>query len=566
MDKNADLVSQASQFAETSSKGLTTFYGQPVLEQSLEMAKIIHDLKLDPEAVAAAILTSVVQHTRTNTEIIKEKFGENIANLVSSFQQMSAINNLVNATRERDQTQKDRLRKILLAMASDIRVVLIKLAERICIMRGIEKINSAERKHLAEETRDIFAPLANRLGVGQIKTELEDLAFHYIDSVTFQKINDYLAESKDQREARIQQVILLLKKQLSNAHIKADINGRAKHIYSIFLKMQKKHTDFKNIYDHSAIRVLVPTIEDCYKTLSIVHELWTPVPEEFDDYIANPKPNGYRSIHTAVIDEDGKNLEIQIRTTEMHDAAEHGVAAHWIYKENKKNHSGYEEKISFLRQLLAWHKDVSKEEKPLQKTFLEDRVYVFTPAGDILDLPVGATPIDFAYQIHTTLGHRCRGAKINGHIVPLTHALQTGDQIDIITAKEGAPSRDWLNPEYVKTSGALSKIKRWFRQQETHEIDEVKKIPEKKISRAPAKKIIIKKTMPVKSSLHISGTEDLLTRFAKCCNPTPKDNIMGYITQGRGVSIHKDTCQNISNSTNLNKNRLISVTWDIKKK
>ncbi len=491
-------------------------------------------------------------------------------------------------------------------------------------MRGIKNINLVERKRLAQETMDIYAPLANRLGIGQLKWELEDIAFHYTNPEAYKTIANYLSERRVDREQRIKETIKSLQDHLAKANIKAKISGRAKHIYSIYLKVLRKHTDYKNIYDYSAVRILVPTLDDCYTALSVAHSLFEHIPEEFDDYINNPKPNGYRSIHTAVIGPDGKNLEIQIRTRDMHDEAEHGVAAHWIYKENKTQQSGYEAKITYLRQLLAWHKDVAQQNVNQDKNMdevLEDTVYVFTPAGEIIDLPVGATPLDFAYHIHSGLGHRCRGAKIKGHIVPLTYHLCTGDQVEIITTPHGTPSRDWLNKDfgYLKTSRARAKVSHWFKQQDINQyIESGKNALDRELMRAgihhpnfekiasrfnykndealfaaighgnlriaqivhalqtePSPTDLNDKiTLPyskhvlideAKGSMEIAGIHDLLTRIAKCCKPIPGDKVIGYITQGRGVSIHRDDCNNIMHSRVLHDNRIIQVAWDNKK-
>lgn len=618
---NIDLIKKAAIFSDTAGQGLTTFYGQPCVEQSLEMAGIILDLKLDQEAVAAAMMSSIVEHTQTTLDTIKESLGENVTKLVAGSHQMKVINTLLpNINKARDKTQIDRLRKTFLAMVSDIRVALIKLAEQTCIMRGIKNINLAERKRLAQETLDIYAPLANRLGIGQLKWELEDLAFHYTDPQKYKMIAKYLAERRVDRENRIEEVISRLKDELAKAHIKASISGRAKHIYSIFLKMQKKHLDYKNIYDASAVRVLVQTQDDCYNALSIVHHLWEHIPEEFDDYIANPKTNGYRSIHTAVMGPEDKNLEIQIRTNDMHEESEHGFAAHWLYKENKTPQSGYETKISFLRQLLSWHKEFAEEGNKLDRSLddvFDDRIYVFTPAGDIYDLTKGATPLDFAYHIHSGLGHRCRGAKISGHIVPLTYQLHTGDRVEIITIPNGTPSRDWLNkPGYLNTSRARAKVAQWFRQQDIDQyIETGKQILDREFTRAgihqvdlqkiaaqfnfknanallstvghgsirPAQIVhaiqvaqhheIHKPTTPTHAKPHattsagsvqIAGVNDLLTRIAKCCKPIPGDAIIGYITQGRGISIHRQDCANVSHVSLEHDSKVITVSWDNK--
>jgi GTP pyrophosphokinase len=616
-----DLIEKAVIFAESASTGLTTFYGQPCIEQGLEMAEIMLGLKLDEEAIAASIITSTLQHTKYNLDTIAEQLNANIAKLASGVLQMNVITTLT-TKKNRDSLQTDRLRKTFLAMVSDIRVVLIKLAEQMCIMRGIKHINISERQRIAQETLDIYAPLANRLGIGQLKWELEDIAFHYINPDIYKTIAAFLSERRIDRENRIHSIILRLKDKFEKLKINASISGRAKHIYSIYSKMQKKHIDLKNIYDVSAVRILVDKLEDCYTILSIAHSLYDHVPDEFDDYIAHPKPNGYQSIHTAIIDKEGKHLEIQIRTRDMHSEAEHGVAAHWLYKEgdNQLKLSGYEAKITFLRQLLAWHKDLSgKINKPheILDENVEDRVYAFTPTGDIIDLSIGATPLDFAYHIHSQIGHRCRGAKINGHIVPLTQTLRTGDRVEILTIQNGTPSRDWLKKDsgYLKTPRARAKVAQWFNQQEVEQyIHTAKQTVDREMSRAgiqyfDLQKIAIKlhfknanallsslghgslrvaqiihiaqqeqhnadtleetpisfpqrKKVISNNHLEIAGINDLLTRIALCCKPIPGDTIVGYITQGRGVSIHKKDCNNISH---INDNaRLMPVNWDSK--
>lgn len=617
---NIDLIRHATQLAKNSSEGLTTFYGQACLEQGMEMAEILLEMKLDQDAVSAAIMTSTMQHTSLSIETVQEKLNEPVAKLIDSVLQMNVLNNL----KARDKTQLDRLRKIFLAMVSDIRVVLIKLAERMCIMRGIKNINPAERKRIAQETMDIYAPLANRLGIGQLKWELEDIGFHYTNPEAYKAIADFIAERRMDREQRIHQTIDRLKEALLHANIKAKISGRAKHIYSIYLKTLRKHVAYKNIYDYSAVRILVPKLEDCYTALSVAHSLFEHIPAEFDDYISNPKPNGYRSIHTAVIGPDKKNLEIQIRTMDMHDQAEHGVAAHWVYKESKTPASGYEAKITFLRQLLAWHKDIAQrgQDNTPEKNIAEiseDTVYVLTPAGEIMDLPIGATPLDFAYHIHSELGHRCRGAKIKGHIVPLTYHLCTGDQVEIITTPHGTPSRDWLNKEfgYLKSTRARAKVAHWFKQQDVEQYIEIGKqnlerelrgagIHHPNLEKIAARfqyktdsamfaaighgtfriaQIIhalqadhptpsTTKTTPHphlkpgsanNDGLQIAGINDLLTRIARCCKPIPGDNVIGYITQGRGVTIHREDCNNILSSRTQQDHRLIQVAWDHKK-
>lgn len=615
--EHMETIEKACLLAKESSKGLTTFYGQPCIEQGLEMAEIVLGLKLDQDAVAAAIMISSMQHTKLNIEIVTTELGEGVTKLITGVQQMDTIRNLQKCTdKTRDQTQIDRLRKLLLAMVSDIRVVLIKLAERTCIMRGIKGINPAERKPIAQETMDIYAPLANRLGIGQLKWELEDIAFHYIDPTTYKTIAQFLSERRVDRENQIHNIIKNLKDKMNQAQIKANITGRAKHIYSIFSKTRRKDVDYKDIYDCNAIRILVPTLQDCYTSLSLVHNTWEHIPEEFDDYITTPKPNGYRSIHTAVRDVDGKAFEIQIRTTAMHEEAERGIAAHWVYKEGKSASSDQEAKIAYLRQLLDWHRDVADKNEEVNSAsnqLLEDRIYVFTPDGDILDLPAGATPLDCAYQIHSQVGNHCRGAKINGHIVPLTYTLRISDQVEILTNPNGTPSRDWLNSEfgYLKTARAKAKVAHWFRQQDLNQhIENGRRILEREFSRpgthpnlqkltthfhykdedtflaalgrgnirlaqilhlvesqqetskSAAGPIIAKKQESKSTGMNIAGISDLLTRIARCCKPIPGDEIIGFITQGRGVTIHKKSCNNVTHLDLQNNNRLIGVTWD----
>lgn len=575
--KDTLLLEKAIQLANESSKGLTTFYGQPRIEQGLLIGNIIIDLKLDPETIAASIINSAYQQTPLPIEHIRKELGESVAKLVMHLHQMNFSKNLKSSLeKKRDSIQVDRIRKTILAMAADIRAVIIKLAEQMTIMRGIKKINPTERKRIAQETLDIYAPLANQLGIGQLKWELEDLAFHYIDPDTYKSIATLLAERRVDREKRIQLIISCLKEQLKKSNIKFAISGRAKHIYSIYSKMQKKDLHYQHIYDSSAIRILVPDIADCYETLSIVHQQWEHVPHEFDDYIANPKPNGYRSIHTAVLSDDGKHLEIQIRTFAMHEEAEHGLAAHWIYKESPTLRSGYENKIATIRQLLSWHHEVTKNDtsNALSHQLFDDRVYAFTPTGDIIDMEIGATALDFAYHIHSEIGHRCRGAKINGHIVPLTQPLQSGDRVEILTAKNGTPSRDWLStkePIHLKTGRARGKVAHWFKQQEvtqqhpsgsrmmpsTHEIVTHPK---------PMVTLPVKTESLAAAHFKIAGIDNLLTKSAGCCKPLPGDPIIGYITQGRGITIHREQCNMIARIDQSFLNRLIAVKWDKKNK
>jgi len=416
-----------------------------------------------------------------------------------------------------------------------------------------------ERKTYAKEILDIYAPLANRLGIGQLKWELEDIAFHYINPDLYKTIAGFLAERRVDRDTRIQNLITFIQENLKDQHIEGTVTGRAKHIYSIYSKAKRNHLNYKDLYDFTAVRILTKEVEDCYKALALMNHLFTPILKEFDDYIAKPKPNGYQSIHTAVIGEDNKHFEIQIRTEKMHEEAERGVAAHWMYKENRNNPADDLNKINYLRQLIDWHREISPQNN-VQANLLEQQIYVITPAGDILDLPAGATPLDFAYHIHSDIGNRCRGAKVNGHIVPLIHVLKTGDKVEILTSLHGTPSRDWLKAEsgYIKSSRARSKVAHWFRQQ-----DEKLAAP-KPIAPIKRQPLRPKHIEPVKAPpAKIASATSYLTVLAKCCNPKSGDEILGYITRGRGISVHKKSCSNIKNFKDTR--RFFQITWEGKK-
>lgn len=559
-------LKKTCQFAQQTAQGLTTFYGQPCFEQGLETAEVLLNLKLDQDAVSAGIMSGILTTANPKPELLQKELGINIAKLIAGIRQTDTITAL-QKQKSGNAVQIDKIRKMLLAMATDIRVVIIKLAERLTFMRGIKSISQEERKRYAQEIFDLYAPLANRLGIGQIKWELEDLAFRYQHPETYKKIASFLAERRSDRESHISHLIHTLQDKLTAAHIKNNVTGRAKHIYSIYLKMQRKDIDDqRDIYDHSAIRILVPDIKDCYTALSLVNSLWPPILNEFDDYIANPKPNGYRSIHTAVIGENGKHFEIQIRTDDMHEESERGVAAHWLYKEGNRKPSNDKSKIDYLRQLIDWHKEVANTSEAIPThtaSVMDDQVYVVTPAGDIIDLAKGATPIDFAYHVHTDMGHRCRGAKINGHIVPLTYSLQTGDKVEIHTIPEGHPSRDWLNQElgFVKTARARSKIRHWFKAEAEH-LSHANPIKTPEKASTQIKPTVVTKAPSKQSSSAITGAAGMLTRYAKCCKPIPGDTIVGYITQTSGISIHKKTCPNVANLSNTA--RFVNIDWDHK--
>lgn len=464
-----DLEQQANTTPHHWSEDASTF------RAGLDIAEILADLKLDQDSLVAAIIYRGVREGKITLAAVHQRFGPVVAKLIEGVLRMAAISASINPRESvvlGSQTQVENLRKMLVAMVDDVRVALIKLAERTCAIRAVKEADEEKRQRVAREVFDIYAPLAHRLGIGHIKWELEDLSFRYLEPEQYKQIAKLLHERRLDREQYINDAMANLRQELEATGIKADISGRAKHIYSIWRKMQRKGLQFSQIYDVRAVRVLVPEVRDCYTTLGIVHTLWRHIPKEFDDYIANPKENGYRSLHTAVIGPEGKVLEVQIRTHAMHEEAELGVCAHWRYKgtDVKAGSNQYEEKISWLRQVLEWHEelgDIGGLADQLRVDIEPDRVYIFTPDGHAIDLPKGATPLDFAYRVHTEIGHNCRGAKINGRIVPLNYSLQTGEQVEIITSKHGTPSRDWLNPNlgYITTSRARAKIVHWFKLQ-----------------------------------------------------------------------------------------------------
>ncbi|MDX1340794.1 MAG: GTP diphosphokinase [Reinekea sp.] len=590
----------------------------------LEMAEILADLGLDQDALVAAVLYRTVREEELDVETVKDQFGPKVANLISGVMRMAAIHHQQKSTKVsvfgQNETQGEAVRKMLVAMIDDVRVALIKLAERTCAIRAVKKAPAARRYKVAREVFDIYAPLAHRLGVGHLKWELEDLAFRYIEPQDYKKIAKLLDEKRLDRQEYIQKVQSLISHEIEEAGITAQIQGRAKHIYSIWRKMKRKNITFSQVYDIRAFRILVPQVRDCYSVLGIVHSLWRHIPREFDDYIASPKQNGYRSLHTAVIGPEGKVVEIQIRTQEMHDDAELGVCAHWLYKgtdaKKASQSRGYEEKVSWLRQVLEWHDELGGIDEMVEELGVDvtvDRIYVLTPDGHVVDLASDATPIDFAYKVHTDIGHRCRGAKVNGRIVPLNTALKIGDQVEIMTGSDPSPSRDWLNTDlgYVKSSRARAKIKHWFKSQDwdinvrdgremllrelrrfnianvdmkqlaqsvnfndednmfaalgagdirlmhvVHHAEDIANPPkEKQIQFKEAKQ------QNHTSDLVIQGVGNLLTTIANCCKPVPGDPVVGFITVGRGVSIHRDDCVNLLQLKSKEPERIIDVSW-----
>ena len=621
---DTDALTQACHFTERLNDKINPPFSESVLTEGLNMANELLELNCDTHTLAAAITYPAIYYNQPSKESIRKQLGENIYKILSSAQRMEAIHDMHSLSGDTLAHKKvDNLRKMLLAIVDDVRIVLIKLAERLTIMKYLRHDDTAQRQQIADQTMRLYAPLANRLGIGQFKWQLEDLAFRYLKPQQYAEISKAVKMRRTDRERYIKNTIERLTTLFKEGGIKrVGISGRAKHIYSIYRKMKKKDIAFKELYDASAFRILVPNLEDCYTVLSIVHAEWPHIAEEFDDYIAKPKPNGYQSIHTAVVGPHKVNLEIQIRTYQMHEAAELGAAAHWKYKEGGgATQSSYEEKINRLREVMDWQQEIGSHDPNAENTYsriFEDRIYVFTPNGDVFDLSPNATPLDFAYHVHSEIGHRCKGAKVNNVLVPLTHTLKTGDRVEILTAKEGKPSRDWLNLTlgYLKTNQAQSKVRHWFKK-ESYErnLEEGERIWEKACRRKDIKKsdinrvfehfnfkkaddllaaigsgdigiatalhhlqpkeptqtaatdaaITIKKTptemQPTIPDLTIGGVGNLLTQIAKCCKPIPGDLILGYITKGRGISIHHQKCHNIQQAVTYRPERIIDVDW-----
>lgn len=539
-----------------------------LLQQGLHIAEILLSLDLDSETLAAALIYPLFQSHEIHPDLIAEKFGDRVKKILNDALQMRSLEQFNHLT-ENQHNKIENLRKILLAMVTDIRAVIIILADQLIKLRAAKTLTSTEQKNLASKILKIYAPLANRLGIWQLKWEMEDLSLRYLEPDIYASIARSLANKRIERETYINNALAKLTELLHQHDIKQfKITGRVKHIYSIYTKMQRKGSTIEKIYDASAMRVLVPTIDDCYNVMSILHQAWEQIPSEFDDYINQPKENGYQSIHTVLIGPEEKIIEVQIRTYDMHDNSELGIASHWSYKENIKSTANYEEKIALLRQVMEWQKEISvetteKDYLPVKDIFA-DRVYVFTPAGDIIDLPNGATPIDFAYAIHSEIGHRCRGAKINNKLVTLTYSLKTGDRVEIQTTKHAYPGRDWLNPHkgYIKTVRARNHIQHWFR---THEPIE-KQLPlsqeEPKLVRPKLKnKILISDSI---SNNNLAPLSNYLTKFARCCKPLPDDHIIGYITQKSGLSVHRIDCNNFQYLKTKNAARVLEMNMEKK--
>lgn len=549
-------------------------FHQPAKEFALEMTAALYELNADPQALLSCLFYPVLHLKLSNDEKRRKLVSKTIYTIAQGVENMHAARVLLNA--DQSLPQVDRLRKMLLAMINDVRVVLVKLAERLVVMRHLYELPEKERAEIAQGVMQIYAPLANRLGIGQIKWELEDRAFRALHDAQYREITQQLDERRIDRENYVEQLIHDLTAALKAESVDAEISGRVKHIYSIHRKMVKKHLDFDGLFDIQALRILVKDVASCYRALSVVHAMWSSLPKEFDDYISTPKANGYRSIHTVVKGPQDKHVEIQIRTYAMHEESEMGVAAHWRYKEGTSRDASYENRIGWLRNLLDWQRELGEEDasiEVLRTKVVDDRVYVFTPLGQVIDLAKGATPLDFAYAVHTDVGHRCRGAKVHNHIVPLTYQLQTGDEVEILTQKDPRPSRDWLSERtgYLKTNKARHKVAAWFRAQEPHESSHSKEtdpkpeqklppqaLPDELIDGAVHRSVSRRRS---RSDFVIEGLDNALVLPAGCCRPVMGDEIVGYITQGKGVKVHRADCQQLATIRLAQAGRILPVAW-----
>ena len=619
------LVEQALTYAESIYDERRLSTGESVRTHALGAALIVASLRLDAEARAAALLFAVGDYDEDYASALEQRFGAGVIRLVDGLRRLNGLrlitHRTANAATPEIRAQLEVLRKMLLAMVEDIRVVLLRLASRTQTLRHLTNVEHEARVEIARESLDIYAPLANRLGVWQLKWELEDLSFRFIEPDTYKRIAKMLDEHRVEREQFIHDAMARLRSELAAVGIEAEITGRPKHIYSIYSKMRKKRLDFSQVFDIRALRVLVKEIRDCYTVLGVVHQIWQPIPQEFDDYITKPKGNNYQSLHTAVLAGDGRALEVQIRTFDMHRHAELGVAAHWRYKEGASRGGDYDEKIALLRNLLSWRDEVADSAHWLEqykRASLDDTIYVLTPQGRVIDLARGATPVDFAYRVHSSLGHRCRGAKIDGHLVPLNTPLESGQTVEIVTVREGGPSRDWLDPRqgYVATARARSKIKSYFAQQDEEDLlARGRSFVTKEMQRdghgqaniedladrlgfknadalflaagrgevgpravqvaLRAADAVAAPTPPEPDSIVVgrsrsgdntdkilvAGVGKLMTALSRCCKPAPPDAIEGFVTRGRGISIHRVDCPDFKELVRQHPERVIAAEW-----
>ncbi len=610
---NVGLIERAYSVALSAHEVQLRASGEPYISHPLAVANELAALQMDAETIAAGLLHDVPEDTDFTLADIEKRFGREVTRLVDGVTKLSKFG----SARSMEEQQAENIRKMFMAMAEDVRVVIIKLADRLHNMRTLQYLPADKQQRIARQTMEIYAPLAHRLGIWQMKWELEDLSFKVLEADAYRKLVEMLADRRRARESFVNRSIGILRKELAKVGIEAEISGRPKHLYSIYKKMERKGAEFNEIYDLHAVRVLVDQVKDCYAALGVVHSIWRPIPGQFDDYIAMPKANMYQSLHTAVIGPDTKPLEVQIRTRQMHELAEAGIAAHWRYKEGSRGDRRYDEKLAWVRQLIDWQREVSDATEFVEGVKLDvfqDQVFVFTPKGDVKDMPAGATPLDFAYRIHTDVGHRCIGAKVNNRLVPLDYHLHNGDIVEVVTTKAAhGPSRDWLN--IVRTSHAREKIRAWFKRQQRDEniaqgkdlLDrELRRLAHETLSSVDADKLaeisaqhrfrelddffaaigygaispasVVSKleihddvaialpevappAAPTTVGIRVKGVGDLLVRFAKCCSPIPGDEITGYVTRGKGVTVHRANCPSVLSEKDIE--RLIDVEWDI---
>lgn len=605
-------IRSAYELAKVNHQGQKRNSGEDYIIHPLHVAMILADMNMDSATIIAGLLHDTIEDTSVTYEDIEKKFGKEIAELVDGVTKLKKLN-----YKSKAEKQAENIRKMVLAMAKDIRVIIVKLADRLHNMRTLEYMTEAKKIEKATETLEIYAPIADRLGMSRVKWELEDLSLRYLDPDEYYKLVDMVNKRRKEREELINSIIDTLKVNLERVGIKCEINGRPKNFYSIYKKMKVKGKVFDEIYDLSAVRILTNDIKDCYGALGVVHTLWKPIPGRFKDYIAMPKPNNYQSLHTTVIDNNGETFEVQIRTYQMHQTAEYGIAAHWKYKTGQTKTTSFDENLTWLRQLMEWQKDLNDPNDfmdTLKVDFFADEVFVFSPKGDVINLPEGSTPIDFAYRIHTQVGNTCVGAKVNGRIVPLSYKLSSGNIVDIITNTNSGPSLDWLN--IVKSNQAKKKISQYFKIKDRDKnIEKGKEILEKEAKRLnynvneflkdewidevraklnvstiddlyaalgfgtvklsqvtaklidiynrfnkkPIKNIVKSKRKVQKSGIDVKGVDGVKVRIAKCCTPVPGDDIIGYITIGRGISVHRADCPNVNN--NVEESRIVQVSW-----
>lgn len=620
-DRN--LIERAYERARIAHEGQVRKSGQPYIAHCVAVAQILAEIGMDATTIAAGLLHDTIEDTAVTRQDLEDEFDEKVAELVDGVTKLKQLPTGVDSMHggKAGDREMEYLRKMFLAMGSDFRVILIKLADRLHNMRTLGHMPSHKRTQKAQETIKIFAPIANRLGIWQMKWELEDLAFRYLEPERYREIAAQIDERRSDRESYVQRIKVQIQEMFAKEGLHAEITGRPKHIYSIYRKMERKNLPFNQIYDIRAIRIIVGTIPECYQALGIIHSVFHAIPGEFDDYISSPKENHYRSLHTAVLDNEGKTLEVQIRTYSMHEEAEYGVASHWRYKEHcsvSASGDAFDRRLELLRRMMEEVQETGEQDaggfvQGMMDQISPDRIYAFTPKGDIIDLPEGATSVDFAYYVHTEVGHRCRGAKVNGRLVALDYQLKNGDRVEITTANRGGPSLDWLNPDlgYVRTTRARNKIKQWFRRRERDKavsagkevLDrELRKLGKSSMSREdivnqfgyartedlmaaigygeitgaqislklleteregdaePALEATITHAGPVKAEgMRIDETDGLLVTLARCCNPTYGDPIVGFITRGKGITVHRHDCRNLLNTNEPE--RIINVTW-----